>query len=101
MLNLSLITKEVIKIGDLPYGVSSHGSIKIGSKIYIVGGNKNHNIVTKKCLEYDIVTNIITKISDLNYPSASHALLEWNEKYVYKFGGIGSCFGEWDLSPYI
>ena len=100
-MKVNLTTKEVVKVGHLPYGVSSHGAELIGDKIYVVGGNKNYSIVSKKCLEIDINSYEVKKIADLNYPSASHSLLNWHSTFLYKFGGIGSCFGEWDLSPYI
>ena len=90
-----------MKIARMPYGVSSHAALRVASKVYIVGGNKNHAIVTKKCLEMDLESNIVRPIGNLNFPSASHSLLNWKETFIYKFGGIGSCFGEWDLSPYI
>ena len=85
----------------MPYGLSSHGSVKIDNKIYIVGGNRDPNMVTTKCLAFDISLNTCEAIDELHYPSASHSVLAWKDRYVYKFGGIGSCFGEWDLSPYI
>jgi len=57
--------------------------------------------VTKKCQVIDLDTLITDSTASLNFPSASHSLLTWKNRFIYKFGGIGSCFGEWDLSPYI
>lgn len=59
------------------------------------------NIVTKSCLSFNITNRQINKIASLNYPSASHTLVSWKDEFIYKFGGVGSCFGSWDLSPYI
>ena len=55
-MKLNLKSKEIAKVAHLPYGVSSHSSQRIGSKIYIVGGNKNFSIVTKKCLQLELDT---------------------------------------------
>ena len=73
----------------------------VGNRLFIIGGNLNFNIVTKKCQVIDLDTLITDSIASLNFPSASHSLLTWKNRFIYKFGGIGSCFGEWDLSPYI
>jgi len=94
-------TNEIAKISELPFGISSHGSVKVGNLIYIIGGNRDPNMVTKKCLSYDISLKKCKAIDELHYPSASHSVLNWKNNFIYKFGGIGSCFGEWDLSPYI
>ena len=56
VLKINLISKDVVKVGHLPYGLSSHAAEKVGDSIFIVGGNKNFNIVTKKCLKMDIDT---------------------------------------------
>ena len=101
VLRLNLISKEIVKIADLPYGISSHGVVRVHHSLFIVGGNKNFNVITKKCMVLNLETKMVKKISDLNYQSASHSLLNWHDKFIYKFGGVGSCFGEWDLSPYI
>lgn len=52
--NLNLISREIVKLADMPYGISSHGAVKVNNRIYIVGGNKNFNIVTKNCLQFDL-----------------------------------------------
>jgi hypothetical protein len=93
ILNLDLVSKEIVKIGELPFGISSHGAVRVDNHIFIVGGNKNFNIVTKKCVSFDLLSKEVKRICDMNYPSASHSLLNWKSTYIYKFGGIGSCFG--------
>ena len=50
VVKLNLLSREVVKVGSLPYGVSSHGAIRVGDRLFLVGGNKNFSVVTKKCL---------------------------------------------------
>ena len=51
---LNLISKEIVKVGDLPYGVSSHGAKMIDNRLFIVGGNLHFSMVTRKCLVIDL-----------------------------------------------
>jgi hypothetical protein len=101
VVEVSLATKEAARVAQLPFGVSSSGAVRVGRQLYVVGGNRDWSVVTRRCLRVDLGSWEVIVLADLNYPSASHSLLEWGEQFVYKFGGVGSCFGEWDLSPYI
>jgi hypothetical protein len=51
----------------------------IDDNIFIVGGNKDMNIVTKSCYSFNLTTKNVTKIASLNYASASHSLLLWKK----------------------
>lgn len=37
----------------------------------------------------------------LNYAVSSANCLLWRDRWVYKFGGVGEAFGDWNTSPYI
>ena len=41
------------------------------------------------------------EIAALNYGCASMSVTHFHGTYLYKAGGIGECFGEFSLSPYI
>jgi hypothetical protein len=87
------VDRQIVKIAELPEGVSSHATVKIDSVIYIIGGNKDLNIVTKSCYEFNLENKSIIPLSPLNFPSASHTAISWKDEFIYKIGGIGSCFG--------
>jgi hypothetical protein len=59
------------------------------------------NMVTKSCLSFHVPSRQAIIIESLNYASASHTCLNWKDRFIYKIGGVGNCFGSWDLSPYI
>jgi N-acetylneuraminic acid mutarotase len=80
------------KLAELPHGISSHAAVRIKEAIYVIGGNKDMNIVTKSCLAFNYTSKEMRKIADLNYPSASHTAISWRDKYIYKFGGVGISF---------
>lgn len=86
---------------QMPYGVSSHSVVRVGDKIVVVGGNKNFNIPTKDCFFYDIPSQRTGHMRPLTHVSASHTTVAWKDQYIFKIGGIGNCFEEWGLSPYI
>lgn len=80
------------RLAELPYGISSHAAVRIKEEIYVIGGNKDMNIVTKSCLAFNYLSKEIRKIADLNYSCASHTAISWKDKYIYKFGGVGISF---------
>lgn len=43
----NLYTEDVSKLAELPYGVSSHAAVRVKDCIFVIGGNKDMNIVTK------------------------------------------------------
>jgi hypothetical protein len=45
----------------LPYGISSHAAVyhKNFNHIYVIGGNKNHSIVTRGCFKLDLSKMIV------------------------------------------
>jgi len=44
---------------------------------------------------------IVEELSCLNYPVSSANCILWHSNWIYKFGGVGDAFGEWNTSPYI
>jgi hypothetical protein len=88
-----LADQQIVRIAELPEGVSSHATVKIGSFIYIIGGNKDLNIVTRSCYKFNLADKSVTIVSALNFASASHTAVSWKDQFIYKIGGVGSCFG--------
>lgn len=61
ILSLSLKTTKMQRLLNLPYGLSSHSAVfhKKLNSIYIIGGNKNHSIVTRGCFRLDLTEMIV------------------------------------------
>ena len=50
---LNTANGQVAKMAELPYGISSHAAVRVKEVIYIIGGNKDMNTVTKSCLAFN------------------------------------------------
>lgn len=68
---------------------SSHGIAYMAGYIYIVGGYEHKHVMTKRCERFDINTRRWQVMSPLNFAAASHALCSFDDRYLFKFGGIG------------
>ena len=51
---MNILSSKISKLGEVPYGVSSHSAVFVGDEIFIVGGNKDMNMVTKSCLSFHV-----------------------------------------------
>jgi len=70
-------------------GRSSHGIAYLNNKIYVVGGYGDKHIMTNKCERFNLSTLKWERVGSMNHPAASLALCSFNDRYLYKFGGIG------------
>jgi hypothetical protein len=103
ILMFDLKTSQLHTMANLPYGLSSHSAVYHHStkSIYIIGGNRNHSIITRGCFRLALEEGNLEELSCLNYAVNSAACLVWRNWWIYKFGGVGEAFGEWGTSPYI
>lgn len=89
------------KIGELVEPLSSHACVYVEPKVYFIGGKKDEGIITRACSYYHLHQQQTVEIAALNYGCASLSVTNYQGVYIYKAGGIGECFGEFSLSPYI
>jgi hypothetical protein len=56
--------------------------------IYIIGGFKTGNEACKDCEIYNPTTKKSKVIGSLCYPAANSSATAFNDKYIFKFGGV-------------
>jgi hypothetical protein len=83
------------------YPRSSHGVAYLQNRIYVVGGFEHKHVMTKRCERFNLKTRKWEIIAPLNYAATSLSLCTFDNKYLFKFGGIGEGYDNNLLSPYI
>lgn len=69
-------------------GRSSHGICYLNGFIFVVGGFLNGQTFTTKCEKYNVQGRNWKQIANLNYNSVACSLSGFNQKYLFKFGGL-------------
>jgi hypothetical protein len=69
-------------------GRSSHGMCYANGMIYVVGGFLNGQTFTTKCEKYNIQSRNWKQITNLNFNTVACSLTSYNQKYLFKFGGL-------------
>lgn len=55
--------------------------------IFLIGGRQDGQ-ATAQCDAYNIQTRLWTRMAPLNIPSFDHCACNYNDQYLYKFGGM-------------
>lgn len=65
-----------------------HGVVYLGEYIYVIGGKGENDKAIASCERYNIekenwelICSLLTGVSDMG-------LCSWNERFLFKFGGI-------------
>lgn len=69
-------------------GRSSHAICYLNGFIFVIGGFLNGQTFTTKCEKYSIQGRNWKQISSLNYNSVACSVTTFNQKYLFKFGGL-------------
>ena len=69
-------------------GRSSHGICYLNGNIYIIGGFLNGQTFTTKCEKYNVQARNWKQMANLNYNSVACSVTSYNQKYLFKFGGL-------------
>ena len=77
---------------------SSHGICYADGFIYLVGGFTNNQKMTNTVERFNHEDNTCTLLASLNHTASSLCITSFNNKFIFKFGGIGESR---QLSPYI
>lgn len=57
------------------------------NQIYVCGGNDEYGNKLSVCEKYDLLSNSWTKISSLNQKVSGLYICNFNDKFIFKFGG--------------
>ena len=69
-------------------GRSSHGMCYLNGAIFVVGGFLNGQTFTTKCEKFNVQGKNWKQIANLNYNSVACSVTSFNQKYLFKFGGL-------------
>lgn len=69
-------------------GRSSHAMCYSNGVIYVIGGFLNGQTFTTKCERYNIQARNWKPIANLNYNAVACSVAGFNQKYLFKFGGL-------------
>ncbi len=67
---------------------SYFGVAAIGKYLYIIGGLNYLEGAMMKCERFNLETKQSEPINYLNSPSSHHSVCSFQDKYIYKFGGL-------------
>ena len=68
---------------------SSHGLCYMDDYIYLVGGFTNNQKMTNTVERFNVTTYETSQIASLNNTASSLCCTDFNNKAIFKFGGIG------------
>ena len=75
---------KFIQLKEMPTTHSYHGMLGMKNYIFIISGLK-----TKKIEKYDVNNNTWENLEDLNESRTWPSCLEYKNKYIFVFGGLG------------
>jgi len=78
----TLIAKSPMKIAR-----SSFGLVYFHNALYVIGGNIEESQTTSRCEKFLINEEKWVDIANLNLPSCNHCVCNFNDSFLYKFGG--------------
>lgn len=86
-------TYSLDEIRPMNTGRNSHGICYFQGSIFVVGGCTDNEGYSAKCEALDIsngsnLAKAWRKIADLNYPANAPCLANFNDKKLFKFGGL-------------
>ena len=81
-------TKELKTIGNMLNPRSSHSICYHRDIIYIIGGFLNRQEFTTTCETFDLKREKSNSIANLNISSGVPGVCSFNDRYIFKFGGI-------------
>lgn len=67
---------------------SSHSICYMHGHIYLIGGFKEGNQACRDCQTFNVSTKVTKSIEPLCFPSANGSATGFNNKYIFKFGGV-------------
>ena len=84
--------KTLKNVGELKYARNSHALCVLKREVYIIGGCTDTGGYTIECEKFthDPYALIVKgeSIASLNYPACAPAVATFNDKYLFKFGGV-------------
>ncbi|CAD8123665.1 unnamed protein product [Paramecium sonneborni] len=84
-----LFDKNVlVNIGHLLISRSSHGCCIVGDYIYSISGLGQNQTLEKTCERYNYILRKSEQIQDCLYPSIASCCVNYNNQFIYKFGGL-------------
>ncbi len=69
---------------------SSHGMCYLQGYIYLIGGATHNQGILNSCERFNTRTNFVEEIAPLNNGATSCCVCTFNDKFIFKFGGIGN-----------
>ncbi|CAD8101429.1 unnamed protein product [Paramecium primaurelia] len=79
---------SLVNVGHLLISRSSHGCCIIGDYIYSISGLGQGQTLEKSCERFNYILRKSEKIQDCLYPSIASCCVNYNNQYIYKFGGL-------------
>ncbi|CAD8165128.1 unnamed protein product [Paramecium pentaurelia] len=79
---------SLVNVGSLLISRSSHGCCIVGDYIYSISGLGQNQTLEKTCERYNYILRKSESIQDCLYPSIASCCVNYNNQFIYKFGGL-------------